>query len=204
MIGSVMAGYAALLGVMILCGVMLRLAARRRHEPSLSPPDTAQEHLTRLEEEEGMKGDIQELIVQLQEFSREVSAQIDARFAKLEIAIRSADERIATLEKLKGAVERRPTINALVSDEPDLQTRTGRAEVADPRRQLIYRLADSGRSAVQIAQETGQAPGEIELILGLRGKTVASQISNLKSQIPNIKSGTEKSPPPVVGGRQPA
>ena len=42
------------------------------------------------------------------------------------------------------------------------------ASEATNRWERIYRLADEGRSPSQISQETGQAAGEIELILGLR------------------------------------
>lgn len=40
----------------------------------------------------------------------------------------------------------------------------------DPRHAMVYRLADQGRSAGEIAREVGQPAGEVELILALRRK----------------------------------
>ena len=40
----------------------------------------------------------------------------------------------------------------------------------DPDRQAIYALADAGKAPVEIAQATGRPPGEVELVLALRGQ----------------------------------
>jgi len=103
-----------------------------------------------------LQTDLEELLVELQELSRKISADIDTRFAKLEAAIRDADRRIAVLNRL----------------EHRLAERTGQVAAGiddfDVRHAVIYELADAGYSPVQIAKELGKTPGEVELILNLR------------------------------------
>ncbi len=163
--------YVALLGVVILVGVMLRMTYRKQRNSRPTPRTFAREHIAKLKEEHAMKGDMEELMVQLQELSRNISAQIDTKFAKLEASIRSADERIEKLQRLQRATEGQPTIDTVITDDiaPEpTSTRPPKPEPADPQHDQIYTLADAGDSVVQIAQEIGKSPGEIELILSLR------------------------------------
>lgn len=101
--------------------------------------------------------DLDELIVELQELSRRISAEIDTRFAKLEAVIRDADRRIAVLHRLN-----RGAGGASVASTP------GATAEVDGRHSVIYELADAGFSPVEIARELGRTPGEVELILNLR------------------------------------
>ena len=104
-----------------------------------------------------LRRDLEALMVELQELSRKIGAEIDTRFAKLEAGMRDADRRIATLTRLTrktGQVPPPPEDNS----EPDL------------RHAIVYELADSGLKPVDIARRLGKTPGEIELILNLRGK----------------------------------
>jgi hypothetical protein len=50
--------------------------------------------------QERIKRDMEDLLVELQELSRKISAEIETRFAKLEAAIQDADRRIAVLNRL--------------------------------------------------------------------------------------------------------
>ena len=166
--------FAILIGVVLLVALMLRMTYRKQRNPGPTPSSFAREQLAKLKEEHAVKGNLEELMVQLQELSREINAQIDTKFAKLEASIRSADERIDTLQRLlRGRGQEQPTVDTIISDDgageeppPD----PAGAEAPEPSRARIYALADSGKSAVEIARHTGQAPGEIELILSLLGR----------------------------------
>ena len=46
--------------------------------------------------------------------------------------------------------------------------RSQAAAEGDPLHERVYRLSDDGLDAVQIARQTGQPTGQIELILALR------------------------------------
>ncbi len=166
--------YAPLLGVVLLVIIMMRLAARKQRQAGTTPQSHARDHVAKLKEEHAVKGDMRELMVELQDLSRDINAQIDTRFAKLEVSIRAADERIDVLERLLRAADGRPTIDTVVSgdaESPLLPQEQPPAGLPEPQHGRIYDLADGGKNSIQIAQETGKTPGEIELILSLREST---------------------------------
>ena len=166
--------YAFLLGVALLVFIMMRLSARKKRQPGPTSQSHARDHIAKLKEEHAVKGDMRELMVELQELSRDINAQIDTRFAKLEVSIRSADERIDLLERLLRAADGRPTIDTVVSGDdeaPRLPPAQPQAGLPESQHGRIYDLADGGRKSIQTAQETGKTPGEIELILSLRKST---------------------------------
>jgi hypothetical protein len=112
-----------------------------------------------------MRRDLEDLMVELQELSRKISAEIDTRFMKLETAMRDADRRIATLNRLARGQEAAP-----FADPPSAPLAGDfNADVAaDTRHQVVYELADAGFTPVDIARDLGKTPGEVELILNLR------------------------------------
>jgi len=93
---------------------------------------------------------MENLLVDLAELSRQIGAQLDTRAAKLELLIKQADERIA---QLKGQPVEEPPAPPVENESRYIE---------------IYRLADAGQSTVQIAQQLNRPQGEIELILALR------------------------------------
>ena len=105
-----------------------------------------------------IRRDIDALLVELQELSRRISAEIDVRFAKLEVAMRDADRRIAALNRLAHQGETQTA-------EPETKNTD---EGQDIRHAIVYELADQGYSSVEIAKDLGKTPGEVELILNLR------------------------------------
>lgn len=131
---------------------------RREHAPVPRPQPAEQE----------MQRDLESLMVELQELSRKISAEIDTRFVKLEAAMRDADRRIAVLNRLVRGQEAGP-----VAEAPPMGEGAAGTEI-DNRHQVVYELADAGFSAVEIARDLGKTPGEVELILNLRRKGEAA------------------------------
>lgn len=118
-----------------------------------------------LSQERTVERQMQNLLVELSEMSRQISAQLDTRAAKLEAMIREADEKLAELRHASGAAaEPRPPSPCSITEPAPPP-----AEL-DPRHAEIYALADTGRDAHQIATELSRPRGEIELILALRAK----------------------------------
>ena len=93
------------------------------------------------------------LFVQLQEFSRETLAKLDTKVRVLNELLTRAEARIEELKRLSAAAPAAPA-----------------SKPANPLHEKVFRLADGGRASTDIAAETGLERGEVELILGLRGK----------------------------------
>lgn len=111
-----------------------------------------------------------ELLVELEQMARQMTAQLDTRATKLELLIKEADDKIALFRALaQGAVSPAEghgstgPARTLPSD-----VAPGLAPSIDSRHLQVYELADAGLTARQIAQQLGRPHGEIELILAIR------------------------------------
>jgi hypothetical protein len=154
--------------------LMLRSKAKSRKDPlsrQPSAPSLAQQRV--------VERQMSNLLVELSEMARAVSAGLDTRAAKLQVLIDEADRRIAELKALGGeslpqATPQLPTPTMrIVSDAtPEPAASTTNAST-DPRHEQVYQLADLGKSAHEIAVMLGRPRGEIELILALRPRRAA-------------------------------
>ena len=127
--------------------------------------------------------EVQALLTEVEETARRAAAQVDNRYRKLEQLVVEADEKIKRLEGLLTqapapavASPVRPAERPAVMGGAELlnrlrQERGAPAPAEDPAYRPIYQLADAGRNAREIAQELGRQPGEVELILALRGRS---------------------------------
>ena len=118
-----------------------------------------------------------ELLVELEQMARQMTAQIDTRAAKLELLIKEADEKIALLRtRARGATSAGSTAPDEAAAVPSQQAdvASGLAAAIDPRHAQVYELADAGLNARQIAQQLGRPYGEVELILAIRPRESAS------------------------------
>ncbi|HEY1629601.1 MAG TPA: hypothetical protein VGF52_07060 [Tepidisphaeraceae bacterium] len=115
-----------------------------------------------LSQQRNVERQMQNLLVELSEMARQITAQLDTRAAKLEALIREADEKIAAMNS-QNNTSSQPYV-ALPSSPPALE------EMPDPRHAEVYALADQGRNAGDIAAELGRPRGEVELILALRSR----------------------------------
>jgi hypothetical protein len=136
----------------------------RKKDPLDKPPFQRS-----LSQQRSVERQMQNVLVELAEMSRQISAQLDTRAAKLESLIREADQKLAALRQAMGqpgssgaaaSPEQLPT----VSPPPPAQPQSA----ADPQTLEVYTLADQGRTAREIAQQLNRPSGEIELILALR------------------------------------
>ena len=155
--------------------VMMRItkrSAKREPEQTFFPRSS-------LSGERRAQQDMEHLLVELSKMSREMSAQLDTRAAKLEALVQDADERIARLEALNRQAPPRPDFAMPRSDTttaPATQPSAPTDDMApspsiDPTHAEVYRLADEGQTITQIAGELHRPHGEVELILALRPRT---------------------------------
>ena len=132
---------------------------KRRGESVVMSDAEAQRRIPSLKEHLNVRADLEKLIIDLQDLSRQINAHIDTRFCKLEVLMREADAKIRKLEALNAGKAS--------------NSRSGVEEI-DPEKSLVYKLADAGKTSVEIAREMNKNTGEIELILSLRRSTSGS------------------------------
>ncbi len=162
--------------LLVLCATVIMIMLLRRHQfRGTTRRDMARDHIARVRDQHQLHQSMDELLVQLEEVSRNVGAQVETKFAKLEKVIGDADDRIARLEGVLGhsSDERaKPGVRSPRNDtgtrpEPRPEERRPIKPV-DPRFQHVYDLVDAGASAIKAAQQLNMPLGEVELILNLR------------------------------------
>ncbi|NLF30202.1 MAG: hypothetical protein GX591_04850, partial [Planctomycetes bacterium] len=142
--------------VVIIATLFLRRARTKRAPAGAEARAGLQGNLHNQRRIEQARDDIEELMVHLEEVSREICGQIDTRFAKLQHAIREADAKLAALRQAS-------------CDQPEGPA--GADDALDPAHAEICRRGAAGQSAAAIARELGMPVGEVELILSLhRGR----------------------------------
>jgi hypothetical protein len=135
--------------------------------------------------------DLAQWEVHMHETARDLSAQLDAKLSLLQALIAEADRAArrleaaldladlaqppdARVEPMQPVVASRPETFAAIQDSgAELDRMAAEPPVASERsrrREEIFQLADYGFAAAEIAHRVGSPVGEVELILGLRGK----------------------------------
>jgi hypothetical protein len=163
------------LGVMIMIYMTVIRPMMRRKDPLDRPTG-----MVGLSQQRSTERQMQNLLVELAEMSRQITAQLDTRSAKLEALIREADARIAELKSLSGSTETaayqslrsafQPTSSARGAEADSRTTSSNPDDAQDSHHSEVYALADQGRDAYEIAAQLGRPRGEVELILALRSK----------------------------------
>ena len=139
-----------------------RLKARKdplERRPSLSVSQQRQ-----------IERDMSNLMVEMLETARQITAQLETRAARLEVLIQQADDRVAALKSctattLPGSAELAPTRSAEQIPTPSVDRHES---PPNPRHAEVWAMADEGRSPPEIARKLNRPSGEIELILALR------------------------------------
>jgi len=146
----------------LICAAVLTIVyavmrpLRKRKDPLNRPAGSLS-----LSSQREVEKQMTELLVELEKMARQMTAQLDSRAAKLELLIKEADARLASLRE---ATATPPVANSTAPVSPPP------ADFPDSRHAEVYLLAQQGRTARQISQIMGRPYGEIELILALRGR----------------------------------
>ena len=174
----------AMAAVIFILFILNRSARRRRM--GLARPREDQPTHGETARVQRLKREMEQLLVELNDFAREVNGQIDTRFAKLEQSISDADRRIAELRRLEGRpggsseIDRhvlRANADAAAGVRGESSVARSRATTSPPvgidvsNEDRVYQLADMGRTPMEIAHDMRCSVGEIELILNLRGRS---------------------------------
>jgi hypothetical protein len=146
--------------------MMAGVFERRNQPPGPAPAPRSQSA-----DQRAVQQEISQLLVELSELAQQISAQLDSRTARLAHLIREADERIERLEAAGGGSPPPQPPAPAPRPEPNQRGPAAGGIAGSTRHSEIYRLADQGRTAQQIAAELGRQSGEIELILALRSRS---------------------------------
>jgi hypothetical protein len=140
---------------------VIRPGLKKKKDPLEKPPAYG-----KLSSERTVERQMQNLLVELSEMTRQITAQLDTRAQKLQLLIEEADKRIAELQRTpKQPIPARSGEAWSAPAPPNIPS-----EPVDESHQKVYDLADHGHSAGEIARELNQPRGEVELILALRPK----------------------------------
>jgi hypothetical protein len=151
-----------ILGVATIYIAVVRPAMKKKPKDPLSKTPS----MNSLAQQRNVERQMQNLLVELSEMTRQITAQLDTRTQKLMMLIQDADERIAELKKRENAQS-----IAQQNSWPTLSESLVPKNIPDPvdeQHQPIYSLADQGKSASDISRELNRPRGEVELILALR------------------------------------
>ena len=157
--------YLLVLGLLLVTMSLLMRLRRRHKKRSIEP--TPHESLERMRQMRGMRGDLEDLMVEIEQLAKRFGAQLDAKTVQLEQLLVEADAKIERLHTVQSRVSDRqdtsthtasPGTDATPSDIPD-----------DPVARSVYELADAGNNSAEIARALNEHVGKVELILALRG-----------------------------------
>jgi len=180
----------ALPGLLLAAGVLLvglavwRSLRKKLQRSFRQARESAGERIERVRGKAtaGERDRIESYMTDAEELTRRLAAILDNKAARAEAMIDRAEQRLAELEAREGgraeaASDRAPTVETRrvaparepePEPEPEVRADAVRYELADPVAVDIYRLADEGKTAVEIAQALEEHTGKVELILALR------------------------------------
>jgi hypothetical protein len=106
--------------VMIMVAIVLGMITMQRRRSTRTPDISTyvRQQASRVRQQDGVREDMERIFVQISDLSRQLNAQMDTRFAKLEQAIAEADEKIATLESLLRKAAGIQGVDVTVDDSP--------------------------------------------------------------------------------------
>lgn len=154
----------AVVGILFIIMAMFSLGRARKR--TTASRDTAKDHIDRARNQQGVRNDLESLMVDINRMARDLGGQLDAKIIRIEKATQEADERIAQLQALRDSLSNPSAMGDVNADQ--LVTPQADAADADPLTKQVYALADQGKGPHDIAQQLDEHVGKIELILALR------------------------------------
>lgn len=161
-------------GLLLIVMYFMSRIAKRKRTGGVSIL-SSHEQLERLRQARGMRGDLEQLMVEIEQMAKRMSAHLDAKSMYLQRLLDMADQRIETLRALE-----KPDAPPAVRPSRDDTLADAKASVPsaspshendlpdDPLAKQVYALADQGQDSHAIARKLEEHVGKIELILALR------------------------------------
>lgn len=166
---GITSGQLALIGMIVAVTFLTLLSiSRRRREGGPSPRAYARELTGRLREEKAIHSDIAEIMLRLQQVAREINAQLDAKFIRLEQCIADADRRIERVGGSPRPAAPRAILDVTVGEESTDERQAPDPPRKDLARERIHAMMDRGMPSPDIARAVERPLGEVELMAALR------------------------------------
>ncbi|MEO0964007.1 MAG: hypothetical protein AAFY08_02710 [Planctomycetota bacterium] len=161
--------YLLIPGLLLIIAWLFFSIRGRRKRNAADPSMSATDQIERNRQLRGMRGDLETIMVEIEQMAKRVGHQLDAKAVRLEHLLNQADLKIAQLERDQNDHPPAATAPLDTPDPSDPPPEKPTDQAADTdRRRRIYELADAGRDAHEIALELNEMPGTVELILNLR------------------------------------
>lgn len=175
-----------LAGILFILLAVFSLGRSRKKNQQANPGITAREQIERVRQRQGVRDDLQGLMVEIEQMAKRLGAQLDAKTIHMEKTLREADERIAQLKALHETAPPNAPATAPSNEPADQPSEPAAPPQAftpppetppavptdepyvDPLTRDVYALADAGKGPQTIAQELREHVGKVELILALR------------------------------------
>lgn len=140
--------------LLVLCAIAIMVVLLRRHQSrDTTHRDTARSQINRVRDQQRLHSSMDELLVQLEEVSRRVAAQVETKFAKLEKVVRDADDRIARLEGvLRRAGGEAALTHAAATSAPANPAEHTSGDDAIVDQQLPASLSDNSAQTVELTE----------------------------------------------------
>lgn len=164
-----------LLGVLLITmGMMMGIRKKRRRSGTQS---SAREHVDELRQKQAVRGDLEQLMMEVEQLAKRFGTQLDAKSMQMERLIDEADQKIAELKQLELNRQNTPVQPQQPPQAPHYAAQDATptpqtpAPAPDPDAELkskVCGLSDQGHDPVEIARQLDEHVGKIELILALR------------------------------------
>jgi len=160
-------------GVLATLYLVMRGRAKRRKDPLERRPSMG------ISQQRQIERDMGQLMVEMLDTARQMTAQLDTRAARMEVLMKEADAKLAALQAATATTAspaaiagEQSIIATLSAPHPEPRPRAAKSDnlelPPDPRHADVYRMADQGNSPNEIARQLNRPHGEVELILALR------------------------------------
>ena len=116
-----------LIGGLLLVTTSMLMMLRKRRARAASAP-TPREKIEQIRQQRGIRGDLENLMVEIEQMAKRLSAHLDSKSIRIERLLREADQQIARLERLKstGGYPADPTPDpSQASNDPHASTGNG-------------------------------------------------------------------------------
>jgi len=167
------------LGVAVFTTALIMWTRRRIARQPLNPRAAARNRAADARGGRESQAELRELLLELERAAREITAQIDTRFRKLETIVRDADKRIAELRSLSSSdgqaqdIGSDAPLDVLVGDDGPVAASAANSSSTGVRPadiERVYALADRKVSPRDIATRVHRSVSEVELMLAMRAR----------------------------------